>query len=183
MGGKAMDFVGMPKIYRYSRECVVTEKIDGTSGQIFVPEDMCGAGFKVGSRTRWITPEEDNHGFARWCYEHIDQLIAKLGPGRHFGEWWGEGIQRGYGLKEKRFSLFNVSRWRGIDVAPCYVVPVLCVGNFPPPVEDILYGLRAFGSIAAPRFMDPEGIVVYHTAGNFCLKKTLKKDEEHKGSR
>ncbi len=62
----------------------------------------------IGSRTRWITAQDDNHGFARWV-EGNKQELLKLGAGRHFGEWWGSGIQRGYGLQkgEKRFSLFN----------------------------------------------------------------------------
>ena len=108
------DFVAFPKIPRLSRRCVITEKIDGTNACIFIGED---GEFLVGSRTRWITPENDNHGFARWAYEHKDELLG-LGPGRHFGEWWGQGIQRGYGLKEKRFSLFNTSRWMDDAVRP-----------------------------------------------------------------
>ena len=40
-----------------------------------------------------------------------------LVPGRHFGEWWGSGIQRGYGLDEKTFSLFNAYRWGWLNEA------------------------------------------------------------------
>ena len=117
------DFVGFSKIARLSREMVITEKIDGTNGCIFIGED---GEFLVGSRSRWITPENDNHGFARWVYDHKNELMS-LGPGRHFGEWWGSGIQRGYGLTkgEKRFSLFNVKRWKEERPSCCYVVPVL----------------------------------------------------------
>jgi hypothetical protein len=102
-------FVGFPKMARLSREVVVTEKIDGTNACVFISED---GEFLVGSRTRWITPEQDNHGFAAWAYANKDDLLL-LGPGTHFGEWWGSGIQRGYGLQkgEKRFSLFNTLRW------------------------------------------------------------------------
>ena len=51
-------------------------------------------------------------GFARWVETNRERLITLLGPGLHFGEWWGSGIQRGYGLTkgDKRFSLFNVER-------------------------------------------------------------------------
>jgi hypothetical protein len=78
------------------------------------------------SRSRWITPDDDNFGFAAWVEANRDELLT-LGPGRHFGEWWGSGIQRGYGLPkgEKRFSLFNVSRWGESRPACCHVVPVL----------------------------------------------------------
>jgi hypothetical protein len=39
------------------------------------------------------------------------------------------------------------------------------------------------GSKAAPGFMKPEGIVVFHVAGNVGFKKTIEKDEEPKGAR
>src|SRR4051812_4307796 len=104
----APQFQAFPSIARLFRECVVTEKIDGTNGVVHVSDD--GLTVTAGSRSRWITPEADNFGFARWVAEHAEELRA-LGPGFHFGEWWGSGIQRRYGLDEKRFSLFNVGRW------------------------------------------------------------------------
>ena len=111
----SMEFCKFNKIARLSREMIVTEKIDGTNGLIAIGE---AGDFAVGSRSRWITPENDNFGFARWAYAHRDELIAGLGAGFHYGEWWGQGIQRGYGLKEKRFSLFNVSRWENAVLRP-----------------------------------------------------------------
>lgn len=192
------EFQGFPKIARLNREVIVTEKIDGTNAQILITED---GGFFAGSRTRWITPEQDNHGFARWAYENKEELM-KLGPGRHFGEWWGSGIQRGYGLPkgEKRFSLFNVSRWcphgqepqriptedprieKYQDVLPacCSLVPVLGRGVSFAGWDFILADLALTGSQAAPGFMDPEGIVLFHTAGNFGFKVTLKNDDAPK---
>jgi hypothetical protein len=177
-----MDFREFPKIPRLSREMVITEKIDGTNGSIAI--DVLSGEFLVGSRTRWITPENDNHGFARWAYEHKDELVVGLGDGVHFGEWWGAGIQRGYGLKEKRFSLFNVSRWGDEAIRPacCHVVPVLYRGEF----DTVRIGteierLKTLGSVAAHGFMKPEGVVVFHVAGNLMFKKTIEKDEFHKG--
>lgn len=41
--------------------------------------------------------------------------------------------------------------------------------------------LRAGGSFAAPGFMQPEGIVIFHEPSQSMFKKTLVKDEEHKG--
>jgi hypothetical protein len=90
------DFLGFMKMDRYSREVIVTEKIDGTNAQILITED---GGFFTGSRNRWITPENDNYGFSRWAHRNKDDLM-ELGVGRHFGEWWGYGIQRGYGLQK-----------------------------------------------------------------------------------
>lgn len=174
-----MEFRKFDKIARLSREIVVTEKIDGTNGLIAIGED---GEFQVGSRNQWITPEKDNAGFARWAYAHKDELM-QLGVGFHYGEWWGQGIQRGYGLKEKRFSLFNTSRWSDDTVRPtcCHVVPVLYIGNFyTPAIEDILEYLKVGGSVAAPGFMQPEGVVIYHTAGNVYFKKTIVGDYQPK---
>jgi hypothetical protein len=173
-------FTPFPKMARLSRECIITEKIDGTNAQVYIDDD---GEMYVGSRTRWITPEADNFGFARWCAEHRDSLLT-LGPGRHFGEWWGSGIQRRYGLDEKRFSLFNAVRWSDPAVRPecCSVVPVLARSEFSTVlVEAQIERLRMYGSFAAPGFMKPEGIVVYHVAAGIGFKKTIEKDEQPKG--
>lgn len=71
-------FEGFPKMARLSREVIITEKIDGTNAQILIGED---GSMLVGSRTRWITLEQDNFGFARWVTEHREELL-QLGPGR-----------------------------------------------------------------------------------------------------
>lgn len=176
-----MDFVAFPKIARLSRNIVITEKIDGTNASIHIGEDGT---LLTGSRTRWITPEDDNHGFSRWAHEHKDELLT-LGPGTHFGEWWGADIGRAYGLKEKRFSLFNTSRWTDPDSRPpCVgVVPQLYTGVFETFwIENACNRLRYGGSQVAPGFDRPEGIVIYHAASNTLFKKTLEKDEKPKNS-
>ncbi len=175
------EFQEFQKIARLSRNCVITEKIDGTNACVFIGED---GEFLTGSRTRWITPEDDNYGFAKWALAHKDELMA-LGPGRHFGEWWGSGCQRGYGLtnREKRFSLFNTGRWNDLTPPPacCHVVPVLYTGIFTSTAVDACLDiLRTQGSRAAPGFMKPEGVVIYQTAGRCYFKKTLEKDDEPK---
>lgn len=174
-----MEFKEFGKIARLSRQCVITEKIDGTNGLIAIGED---GEFQVGSRTRWITPEVDNAGFARWAYAHKDELM-QLGPGFHYGEWWGQGIQRNYGLKEKRFSLFNVGRWNTDNIpACCLVVPTLYTGIFNTlDVEIVMSELAANGSHAAPGFMRPEGIVIFHSAAGYLFKKTFEHDAGGKG--
>lgn len=169
-----MDFLEFPKMPRLAREVVVTEKLDGTNACIGITED--GRMF-TGSRSRWITPQEDNYGFAAWAEKHKEELL-ELGDGRHFGEWWGAGIQRRYGLQEKRFSLFNVFRWAETRPACCGVVPVLYMGVFDTAaIDGVLEALQTNGSVAAPGFMKPEGIVVFHVAGNVGFKKTLEKDD------
>lgn len=175
----AEEFTPFPKIARLSRDIVITEKIDGTNAVVYITED--GSIF-AGSRTRWIHPDDDNFGFARWVQEHAAEL-SQLGPGRHFGEWWGQGIQRGYGLKEKRFSLFNTSRWGDTAARPscCHVVPVIYRGLFDTStILQSLIVLSVNGSIACPGFMKPEGVVIYHIAGNLYFKKTIMNDEAPK---
>ena len=137
------------------------------------------------SRNRIVTPDADNHGFARWVYTSAASLIDDLGEGLHFGEWWGNGIQRGYGLAngDKRFSLFNVKRWEDAEftVPGLGVVPVVERGEFSTVmVKGALWSLRWTGSFAAPGFRKPEGVVVYHAAGNTLFKATIDNDETPK---
>jgi hypothetical protein len=176
------EFVPFPKIARLNREVVITEKIDGTNAQVHVSEDGT---VRAGSRTRWITPDDDNFGFAHWVAAHAHQL-RELGPGSHFGEWWGAGIQRRYGLDHKRFSLFNVHRWSDDAVRPkcCHVVPLLYQGlGIETAAANAIVRLHNEGSLAAPGFMKPEGIVVFHTASSQLFKVTLEKDEKPKGAK
>ena len=185
-----VEFKEFPSIARLSREMVVTEKIDGTNAQVHVTED---GRVLAGSRNRWIVPEADNFNFARWVKDHEEEL-RQLGPGSHYGEWWGSGIPRGYGLEkgEKRFSLFNVARWadeRDREKYPvdrpscCHVVPILHRGMFDTAViEAQLTLIGATGSRAAPGFMKPEGVVVFHGAAGQLFKKTLDKNDGHKGA-
>ncbi len=174
-------FVSFPKVPRLNRTIIITEKIDGTNAQVTVtPEGLVLAG----SRTRWVTPEQDNYGFAGWVKENEEALRTGLGIGTHYGEWWGAGIQRRYGqLTKKHFSLFNVHRWKD-DVRPaiCSVVPTLYVGPFlQEAINDCIAELRVTGSKAAPGFMQPEGVVVYMSASGTMHKVLLENDELPKG--
>ena len=195
---------------RLSRDCTITEKIDGTNAQIHIIDtvnvfddadaldwwlnnddfriaSVGGLDIYAGSRTRYITPGKttDNFGFAAWVKEN-SQDLAKLGPGRHYGEWWGKGIQRTYGLDERRFSLFHN---HGIKPLPyCVsVVPKLYEGPFWPeeydwdgvrqcPVTSAMHYLKYGGSQAVLGFMKPEGIVIYHHGANVSFKKTFEND-------
>jgi hypothetical protein len=178
-------FTAFPKIPRLKRGIIVTEKIDGTNAQIVVPDDP-SLPLKAGSRNKFITPGSDNYGFARWVWDNGEELRKHLGPGQHFGEWWGAGIQRRYGLTSKRFSLFNTGRWPSdLHVSTgglLHVVPVLYNGDWSPEaIEGCLVGLRANGSNAAPGFDNPEGVVVFHRASSSMYKILLENDELPKG--
>jgi hypothetical protein len=169
-----MEFEEFSKIARWSRNITITEKIDGTNACIFIGEN---GEFLTASRTRWITPSDDNYGFSKWAHENKDDLLS-LGAGKHFGEWWGAGIQRRYGQDKKRFSLFNTSKWNFIRPECCDVVPTLYQGIMnETAVVNAIELLNNEGSIAAPGFMLPEGIVIWHEAARQYFKKTLMKDE------
>jgi hypothetical protein len=191
-------FEPFPKLARLSRGCTITEKLDGTNAQIIieaddrdtpiadheviVPHDCVDYRIAAGSRTRLIRPgkDTDNYGFAQWVWENASELV-KLGPGRHFGEWYGRGIQRTYGLAERRFALFDTSRWPEQRPRPACVdvVPVLHEGEFDTNIIKLsLLKLKEVGSQAVPGFMNPEGIVVYHSASHASFKKTF--DDRHK---
>ena len=173
------EFVPFPKIPRLQKDCVVTEKIDGTNGLIYITDD--GDMF-IGSRNRWLSEDADNFGFHRWVTENKNELM-KLGAGRHHGEWWGSGIQRGYDLPkgEKRFSLFNVSIWNEENKpACCYVVPTLYTGEFDTGAITVAGNLLSNnGSLASEGFMNPEGVMIYHSAAGHYFKAPF--DKNHKG--
>lgn len=189
------EFIAFPKLARLSRDCVITEKLDGTNAAVVIePIEEPGSelvlanmlasvgslGIWAQSRKRLLTPGKttDNYGFAQWVQDHAEELRA-LGPGHHYGEWYGQGIQRNYGLEERRFALFNVSRWGTESERPacCEVVPTIYTGIFTTAaVEAACDRLREYGSLAVKGFMDPEGVVIYHTAAGQLFKKTLKDD-------
>lgn len=167
-----MEFIKWPKIPRLENEVFhISEKIDGTNACILVTEDgQIGAQ----SRTRLITPENDNYGFARWVYTNAQQLIEDLGTGHHFGEWWGQGIQRGYNLTEKRFSLFNPTKHSSI----CHNVPLVksCTQeDLTAAISVLTTLLQTEGSFAAPGYMRPEGLVIYGEQSHVYWKVILDK--------
>lgn len=204
-----MNFVGWPSIPRLSKErIVITEKLDGTNACIVIRPAPFGVGalersdrsivlyvdgdlveFAVQSRKRFITPASDNFGFATWAYNNAEALISILGYGQHYGEWWGLGIQRGYGLKEKRFSLFNAPRWMdGIsafsdktDIPGLRTVPVLYAGQYDPWAISAAVEMVENGSVAAPEFTGKaEGVIIYHRELNASYKRLLENDDLHK---
>ena len=167
-----MEFKPWPKIIRIEnkRAPVFTEKIDGTNACIAINEY---GDFICQSRSRIITPEDDNYGFARWVEGNKDELL-KMGEGYHYGEWWGYGIQRGYDLKEKRFSLFNTRRWgeHNPNTPSCVsVVPIIRAKT----IEEVKQLLLSNGSYAAPGYMKVEGAVMYEPDTDTCFKIIINK--------
>lgn len=180
-----IEFEPWPKTARLFRDGVITEKIDGTNACVGFTD---GGVMFCQSRKRLITPDMDNHGFAKWCHGNYETLWADLGPGRHFGEWWGAGIQRGYWRQgtDRTFSLFNLDKWYGAAFATpsLSTVPLLYRGTFDTEVIRLIAALLAdSGSAASPRYPYPEGICIYHTASRTVYKYTLDGDDQAKSER
>lgn len=196
-----VEFLPWEKTPRLFRDITVTEKIDGTNAAVqIIPvaeldepataydqiiSVIDGLAVLAQSRSRLITPGKttDNYGFAGWVENNAASLVEDLGEGIHYGEWWGKGIQRSYGAKEKYFHLFNTARYADVTFTTpnLDVVPVLYEGPFDQEeVEVRLASLRDWGSKAAPGFMNPEGICVYHSASRQVFKVTLDKNDAGK---
>jgi hypothetical protein len=217
-------FREFPKIARlYKGNIVVTEKIDGTNGQIYIVNGECPDALATievdadsttgtesllysifaGSRSRWLSRGKgDNFAFAHWVAENAYALATGLGEGRHFGEWWGRGIQRGYNQADRNFSLFNVGRWftpGGVGQMPdldtedlpnpvpavpgLSTVPIVYYGPWfgraADPVSEALRRLQYSGSTLDSR-TPAEGVMVFHEASGLYLKAPV--DENHKGT-
>lgn len=210
-----LDFTPWPKTFRMNRDVIVTEKIDGTNAAVRVVDAAVipdlpsaldegdrfeghvltlvdGRGYLVGaqSRKKNIWPEADNAGFARWVFENATDLARVLGPGTHFGEWYGQAIQSNkYGLDGKRFMLFNVIRWGATETREMLkgtlgieVATVLYHGPFDTyRINKIVDSLDLNGSQHVPGVNYAEGVIVHHTQAGFNLKVTTEKDEQPKG--
>lgn len=119
-------------------------------------------------------------------------MWAIIGVSASLLGWVCTSMVRWWASRWGRCRGFNVARWtrdpervtERRQLAPdcCCVVPTLYEGEFDTQaIRHALERLRAFGSVAAPGFMKPEGIVVFHTAASTMFKVTLEGDEKPKG--
>ena len=132
-----MEFIKYPKTKRFSSDIIITEKIDGTNAQLVYDKE--NEVLLAGSRNRFITVDKDNYGFARWVDDNREILTKYFNSFSNipvYGEWWGSGIQRGYGLTggEKYFSIFNVGLFGPVMPSELHAigvryVPVLYEGS------------------------------------------------------
>lgn len=173
------EFKAFSKIERIGKAVMsITQKIHGTNAQIFIYEENGVLELLVGSRTRWIYPGDDNYGFAQFVHANKAEFIEKLGPGLHYGEWAGPGINSGEGLTEKTFVLFDFWKYPPERPLPpqTKVVPVLYHGVLDASkIDEVMADLKATGSKLASGFMRPEGIVV--TIGGARYKKVFEAEE------
>ena len=189
-----VEFKEWPKIPRGGPNEIITitEKIDGTNACVIVEDGLYGDDDKtcyvtgVQSRTRLITPNDDNYGFATWVEKNKDELV-KLGPGYHYGEWAGEGIQKNHhNIKGKKFFLFNSERWRdGRQERPacCECVPVLYEGPLVfdnaegQPVNALERTMWQLWGNSRDQGYHPEGVVVWYHKGRRYEKHTYENAE------
>lgn len=191
-------FIKWPSTPRFHKGLTITEKINGTNACVRILDGKVTAQ----SRKRIITPEDDNFGFARWVYENAGALTDLLGYGVHFGEWFGEGIQKNpLGIEGKRFALFSPWKFQGTqkldieDSGLVEFVPVLFEGQADYNViPNIIEGLELYGSqvngaklISRGYAQEPdrhaaaEGIIVWHRETQQKYKILLENDAIHKG--
>lgn len=208
-----IQFQAWPKTPRLFRDIVITEKVDGTNSAVIIQEsdsdgecsayvlahvERDGVEYEVAaqSRNRLALPGKatDNHGFAGFVQQNAEELFDLLGPGRHFGEWWGKGIQGRYKNVHPQirgFALFNTAKHKvlhawlpmhgGIDVL-VEPVHVLYEGPFSEKViRDTLEELKENGSWTSP-LDKAEGIVVFHTQSRQVYKYTIEGDDAYKGA-
>lgn len=174
------EFKGFGKIEQLGKLYMsITQKLHGSNAQIYIYKDELGNRYiKAGSRTRWLTPEDDNYGFCKFVYDNSAVLIQELGEGRHYGEWCGKGINSGEGLDGKHLYLFNWQRWskNPFIIPDVSVVPVLYTGKFClREIDDIMLMLKNLGSRIVRGYMHVEGIVV--EVGDQFYKKVFKPEE------
>jgi hypothetical protein len=93
---------------------VGTVKLHGTNASVVFEKD---GSMYAQSRSKIITPEDDNAGFAKFAYsnvallEWIDLKVREVIECEElviFGEWCGRGVQKGVGVSEleKMFVIF-----------------------------------------------------------------------------
>lgn len=189
---------------RWHKGLTITEKIDGTNACIVIYNGEV----KAQSRNRMITPDDDNAGFAKWVYENAGALTDTLGYGYHYGEWYGQGIQKNpLGIEGKRFALFHATKYtleNGFDlerVDGLETVPLLFHGQanlytIPNIIQELeIYGSKVAGAkkehkeVEVPGIGDmvhyfvaapAEGVIVWHKETQQKYKILLKDDAFHK---
>lgn len=168
-----VEFKAWPKISRnVLGNVVITEKMDGTNACVIVEN---GEIVGVQSRNRMLNigKENDNYGFAQHVWDNKDKFI-ELGDGHHYGEWVGLGIQGNpHCFPDKRFYLFNTSRWGDHHLPPegIYVVPVLYRGEYSSSIVDSI--MNNLLTTSAASGYKPEGCVVYFPALDSMEKHTF----------
>lgn len=166
-----------PKIPRVNNvNVIITEKLDGTNGVIWVSEDK--QHFKFGSRNKWVGyGKDDNAGFYQFCMDNVD-LLERLDPGYHYGEFVGPGIQSNkYGLTEKMFYFFDTRlKNRFEDSKVLHTVPLVAVCD----LRDIPQFLPLQGTKSAIGNTTVEGYMLFIPEAMKYIKCVYEKNRGEK---
>jgi len=130
------------------------------------------------SRSSYVTPENDNMGFAKWVEEnreYFENLSDSNDVITIFGEWCGSGIQKGTAINqigEKIFCVFAVQYGDFIDETYNDIVKIE-VDTFK--INEFLQGPRLnmislMSNIYSKPWMALEGVVVNFKDDNSLLK-------------
>lgn len=190
---------------RENKNKTITEKIDGTNACIVIYNGKVSAQ----SRKRIITPDDDNYGFAKWVYDNAGVLMDTLGYGYHYGEWYGEGIQKNpLGIEGKRFALFWATKYTeqngyelnkvdGLETVPLLHHGQCDVWTIPNIMQDLdTYGSKVVGAKTTlvgsevpgmgdlvyqyNRAASAEGIIIWNNETRTRTKMLLENDAFHK---
>jgi len=199
------EFKGWGSTPRENKNKTITEKIDGTNACVVIYNGVVSAQ----SRKRLITPDDDNYGFAKWVYENAGALMDTLGYGYHYGEWYGEGIQKNpLGIEGKRFALFHPTKYNesngyelenvdGLETVPLLHHGQCDVFTIPNIMHDLeTYGTKVVGAkredvhtgipglegmeYVYQKAADAEGIIIWNNETRTRTKMLLKDDAFHK---
>ena len=120
-------------------------KLHGTNAAV---QHLPGGELVAQSRTRIITPDDDNAGFAAYVMEHADFYRSVVPEGwAVFGEWCGQGIQAGMALNKldhKVFAVFGATPAVDADEREWVVDPDALTQMLGPRVHVIPWYLEPF---------------------------------------
>lgn len=155
-------------------------KLHGTNACI----SSIGASIFFQSRERILSLEEDNAGFCKWGLDNIYALnkIVYLIRGKYkaqnvyiYGEWCGQGIQKGTALNQlagKYFAIFEIVAIN-LEGNEFNIDPIQFASDFKNildnvlVIDDVVPPLEVLIDFAAP-----------HLVQNFLLEKTLEVETE-----
>jgi hypothetical protein len=200
------EFKGWGSTTRENKNKTITEKLDGTNACVVIWDGVVSAQ----SRKRIITPDDDNYGFAKWVHANAGVLFDTLGFGYHYGEWYGEGIQKNpLGIEGKRFALFHPTKYNekngynldmvdGLETVPLLHHGQCDVWTIPNIMQDLeVYGSKVEGAKRTrvrseipglgddnvwefDKAADAEGIIIWNNETKTRTKMLLKDDAFHK---
>lgn len=135
-------------------------KLDGTNAAVHALPD----GFAAQSRTKLLTPDDDNHGFARWLYGDASAwasaLHERMGRAVIFGEWAGQGIQKRTAvatLERPIFAVFAVQLGDPNTQTARIIVDPLRLGELLPEHPDV-HVLPWYGDVLRLDFGDADAL-------------------------